>query len=250
MFNLIIVLPVFQHGIALADTVLQLRAMRLPLLVVNDGSDARQSHLIREVCQDQHITLLERDHNGGKGQAVIDGLRMAQQHGYTHAFQIDADGQHDLSRLTEFIRIARKHPSAMVLGYPCYDKSVPLSRKIGRLITHVWVWINTWSLCVRDSMCGFRVYPIPAIVALIDATNIGRRMEFDIEICVRACWQGMTIINRPVRVVYPHNGTSNFRVIQDNMLLCVMHARLFFGMWLRLPSLLCGRLGYSVRRAK
>ncbi len=41
------------------------------------------------------LTLMRLPVNGGKGAAVMAGLRAARKAGYTHALQIDADGQHD-----------------------------------------------------------------------------------------------------------------------------------------------------------
>jgi hypothetical protein len=119
---------------------------------------------------------------------------------------------------------------------------VPRSRLLARYATHVWVWINTLSIDIRDSMCGFRVYPLPAVVSLIDSARLGRRMDFDPEVLVRLHWRGVAIVNRPTRVTYPSDGVSHFRLWQDNALISGMHARLFFGMALRLPWLLWRRV--------
>lgn len=45
----------------------------------------------------------------------------------------------------------------MICGYPLFDESVPKGRLYARYLTHVMVWINSLSLQIRDSMCGFRV---------------------------------------------------------------------------------------------
>ena len=194
----------------------------------------------------EHIKLLNRDSNGGKGAAVIDGLQEANRRGYTHAFQIDADGQHDLSCLPEFVMAARRHPDAMILGYPRYDQSAPLVRRTGRWLSHMFIWINTLSFNIRDSMCGFRIFPISPILEIIGTANIGRYMDFDPELCVRVCWKRITIINLPVRVTYPEGGKSNFRIKQDNILISLMHTRLFFGMLARFPVLLSARIRTAI----
>ena len=67
-------------------------------------------------------------------------------------------------------------------------------------------------------------------------------MNFDPELCVRACWKGLPVINLPVGVTYPDGGRSNFRIKQDNILITLMHVRLFFGMLLRSPLLLFARI--------
>jgi hypothetical protein len=158
--------------------------------------------------------------------------------GYTHALQIDADGQHTVSDIPHFFEQAQRHPQAVIVGYPIYDESVPALRFYSRYLTHVWVWINTLSLTIKDSMCGFRVYPLPAMLALMRRRRLGRRMNFDTDVLVRLYWDGLEIVNVPTRVGYPADGVSHFRVWRDNVLISCMHATLFFGMLLRAPKLL------------
>ncbi len=242
MFKPAFVVPVYQHGNTLAGVLDSLRGMQHEVIVVNDGSDDYHAEMIRQSCEAVGVTLLERESNGGKGAAVIDGIRLAKAQGYSHAFQLDADGQHAVERAREFLVQAEHHPDAMILGYPRYDSTVPIGRRIARWLTHVWVWINTLSLAVRDSMCGFRVYPVDPALAVIDAGVRSRHMEFDTEICVRACWRGIKIINLPVEVHYPREGHSNFAMWRDNARISWMHTRLFFGMLLRSPCLILRRL--------
>ena len=53
----------------------------------------------------------------------------------------------------------------------------------GRVIsTHLWVSINTLSRQIKDSMCGFRVYPLPPLIELDRRQKLGARMNFDIEV--------------------------------------------------------------------
>lgn len=173
---------------------------------------------------------------------MMAGLREAKRQGYAHALQIDADGQHDPADIPRFIALSREHPRAVICGCPIYDASVPKGRLYGRYLTHVWVWINTLSLAIRDSMCGFRVYPLDRVVPLIDRVTIGQRMDFDCEVLVRLHWRGVAIINVPTRVYYPQDGVSHFHAWRDNVLISRMHAVLFLGMLVRAPWLLWRRL--------
>ena len=117
---------------------------------------------------------------------------------------------------------------------------MPKGRLYGRYLTHVWVWINTLSLAIKDSMCGFRVYPLVRTLAAI-VPSIGKRMDFDPEIAVRLVWAGTQVVNLPTRVTYPADGVSHFDVWRDNLRISAMHTRLFFGMLWRLPGLLWRR---------
>ena len=170
--------------------------------------------------------------------SLLTGARFAAEAGYTHALQIDADGQHQVSDIPRFLEQAAAHPQALIVGCPEYGKTVPSLRLYLRYLTHVWVWINTLSRQIKDSMCGFRVYPLPPMIALEQRQKLGERMNIDIEVLVRLYWAGLEIINVDTPVSYPSDGVSHFRVVLDNFLISRMHATLFFGMLLRLPLLI------------
>ena len=94
------------------------------------------------------------------------------------------------------------------------------------------------SLAIADSMCGFRLYPLTAVVELAGSTYIARGMDFDIDILVRLYWQGVDVVNIPTVVQYPYDGVSHFKLWRDNLMIAKTHAKLFFGMLLRIPQLL------------
>ncbi|MFG6489684.1 glycosyltransferase family 2 protein [Roseateles sp. BYS78W] len=232
------VIPVYNHGGPIAGVVAALRAHGLPVLLVDDASEPGCAAVLDQLASQADVTLERLPVNQGKGGAVMAGLRRAAELGWTHALQIDADGQHDTRDVPAFTAAAVAEPAQMICGYPIYDDSVPKARLYGRYATHIWVWINTLSLAIRDSMCGFRIYPLAGTLPLVERQHIGRRMDFDTEIAVRLFWSGMGIVNVPTRVRYPEDGVSHFRVWRDNVLISAMHTRLFFGMLVRAPMLL------------
>jgi glycosyltransferase involved in cell wall biosynthesis len=235
------VILVYNHEHALPIVVAALRDAGLPCVLVDDASSPACAAVIDRLAAQAETFLVRLPLNQGKGGAVMAGLREAQRLGFSHALQVDADGQHDLSDIAGFLAASRAHPQALVCGYPVYDDSVPKSRLYARYLTHVWVWINSLSLAIRDSMCGFRVYPLPATLALIDSCRLGKRMDFDTEILVRLAWRNQPMRWLPTRVHYPLDGLSHFRLWLDNALISKMHAKLFFGMLLRAPAILWRR---------
>ncbi|MDR3414685.1 MAG: glycosyltransferase family 2 protein [Nevskia sp.] len=239
-----IIVPFYNHEHAIAQTVAALRPYGLRCWIVDDGSDPRCGPVLEQLerTEGAWLSVLRLSPNRGKGEAVMEGMRAAAGEGFTHGVQIDADGQHDAADLRRLLDEAERHPAAVITGVPVYDASVPKSRLYGRYVTHVWVWINTLSLEIRDSMCGFRVYPLPSMLRVCDRQRVGRRMEFDTEILVRMHWQGTRVISVPTRVTYPLDGVSHFDLWRDNLRISAMHARLFFGMLGRLPRLLAQRL--------
>lgn len=235
-----IIIPVYNHEDAVAKVIEGLRAIELPCFLVNDGSSINCSQVLGE-CTNREagwITLITRHENGGKGAAVIDGFKAAMAQGFTHAIQVDADGQHDVSAIPEFLAASNNNPEAMIMGQPIFDGSVPKNRLYGRKVTNFWIAINTLSFAIVDGMCGFRLYPLAAVNQLLRTTAIGQRMDFDIDIAVRLYWQGVEAVNIPTAVKYPLDGVSHFKLWQDNLMISKCHARLFFGMLLRWPQLL------------
>ncbi len=241
MHKVCALIPVYNHELALPAVVAQLRAAGLPCLLVDDGSNPACAVVMDGLASQAECYLLRLPSNQGKGGAVMAGLREAARLGFSHALQVDADGQHDLQSLAGFLAAAAASPQTLICGYPQYDASVPKGRLYGRYLTHVWVWINSLSLRIPDSMCGFRIYPLPVTLALIDAVALGRRMDFDTEILVRLSWRNQPMHWLPIRVRYPADGLSHFRLWHDNALISKMHAKLFFGMLLRAPLILWRR---------
>jgi predicted LPLAT superfamily acyltransferase len=238
-FNPCILIPVYNHEGPLPAIVERLAPYKLPCILVDDGSRESCAGVVRSLSSQYHwVRSIRLEVNRGKGGAVKEGLLSALGQGYTHAVQIDADGQHDLDDLGKFLAVASETPQAVVIGQPIFDESIPKLRYYARYLTHVWVCINTASFSIRDSMCGYRVYPVDVCARLIETTALEDRMAFDVEILVRLYWQGVPVVSIPTRVGYPQDGVSHFRGWEDNLRISLTHARLFFGMLPRLPKLL------------
>ncbi len=238
-FNPCILIPVYNHEGPLPKIVEQLGSCKLPCILVDDGSQESCAELIRSLSnQYPWVQAIRLGSNQGKGAAVKAGLLLAQEQGFSHALQIDADGQHDLHDLDKFLAASRIAPEAIVIGRAVFDDSIPKLRYYARYLTHAWVHINTLSFRIPDSMCGYRIYPVAISTQLIQAIALENRMAFDTEILVRLDWQGVPVVSISTHVTYPQDGVSHFRGWEDNLRLSLTHARLFFGMLLRLPKLL------------
>lgn len=253
-FNPCIVVPVYNHEHAIGAVLAGLRQFGVPCILVDDGCAPACAALLTRLTEQARgtpgapVTLVRHAQNQGKGAAVISGAQQAEVLGHSHFLQIDADGQHDIADVPRFLAQARALPAALVVGHPIYDASVPKARLYGRYATHIWVWINTLSLQIKDSMCGFRVYPVAPVLALVRRHPLGRRMNFDTDILVRLYWEGLAVVNLATRVGYPADGVSHFQLWTDNLLITRMHTRLFFGMLWRAPQLLARRVRLARHR--
>ncbi|HGN9373349.1 TPA: glycosyltransferase [Citrobacter pasteurii] len=241
-FSPCVLIPCYNHGAMMSGVLDRLQPFNLPCIVVDDGSDkTTRDELARLAAEYCNLTLIRLPVNAGKGAAVISGIQAAADAGFSHAVQVDADGQHAIEDIPRLLALAKEHPTALISGQPIYDDSVPRSRLYGRWVTHIWVWIETLSLQLKDSMCGFRVYPVAPTLQLAQRVTLGKRMDFDTEVMVRLYWQGNTSYFIPTRVTYPQDGLSHFDALKDNLRISLMHTRLFFGMLPRIPSLLFRR---------
>ncbi|HKW55193.1 MAG TPA: glycosyltransferase [Stellaceae bacterium] len=237
------VIPSRNHAAVLGDIVRRLRAAGLAVFIVDDASDEPARSAIAALhAPADGIVVFRFARNQGKGGAVGKGFELASAAGFSHAAQIDADGQHDLAALAPLLALGEAHPDALILGTPVYDRTMPLGRRLGRWLTHLSVAVEILSPRIVDTMCGFRLYPLAPVMALLAAERVGRRMDFDTDIAVRSIWRGVPVHRLPVRVTYPAGNTSNFAMLRDNWHMTRMHVRLLLGMLRRVPRLLRARI--------
>ncbi len=233
------VVPTFDNPLTV-ERVVEAVGRHVPVLVVDDGSAAPARAVLDALAARGVATVLRHDRNRGKGAAVKTGLAAARERGFTHALQVDADGQHDLADVPRFLEAARDAPEALVLGEPVFDASVPAGRLRGRKVSIFWTTLETGGRVIADPLCGFRVYPVEAALR---AGARGDRMEFDAEIAVRMVWGGSPVVNLPTRVRYlapEEGGVSHFRMFQDNVRISWSHTRLCTLGILRLAGLPIG----------
>lgn len=240
--KLVLLIPSYNTGRLLADTVAHALEHWKDVWVVLDGS-TDGSEVAAQELQSSHpgLQILKQPVNCGKGAAILRGATEAAAAGFTHVLTMDADGQHPPESIPRFIALAQAHPTATLLGKPIFGPEAPMLRVRGRRISNGWSNLETLCWGIGDSLFGMRVYPVQALLSAFSSTWFARRFDFDTEVAVRICWQGVPVINVPTAVRYltaAEGGVTQFRYVRDNALLTWMHARLMIGFMLRLPPLL------------
>jgi hypothetical protein len=242
----LVLIPSYNPGPQVYETVRAARAQWAPVWVVVDGSSDGTAEGLQEMAaNDPHLKVQVLPENGGKGAAVLHGMDLAAQQGFTHALTMDSDGQHPADLIPAFMDASQQAPGAMVLGMPVFDADAPALRVQGRKISNGWANLETLWAGIGDSLYGFRVYPIEPLRRVMRGQRWMRRFDFDPEAVVRLCWRGVRPINLPAPVKYlraDEGGVSHFNYLRDNTLLTWMHLRLMLGFLLRLPLLLVRRL--------
>jgi len=242
-------IPVYRHGKTACPIAERLAASGLPVIIVDDGNDDATKALLADcVAKTRGITLVSLEINIGKGGAAAKGFEKAAELGLTHVLMIDADGQHDEEKTSFFLEESAKKPDMVICGFPEFDETAPKSRVIGRKISNVWAAIVTLSKELKDVHCGFRVYPVSESLRITRALFFDKRMGFDTEILVRLYWKKVFPDYHSVKVSYPLDGVSNFRMVRDNVRISLMFSRLFMGMLLRLPLLIARNIKRGKKR--
>lgn len=242
----LVLIPSYNPGAQVVDTVRQARAQWNPVWVVVDGSTDGTGQQLQQMARgDPGLRVIVLPHNQGKGAAVLEGISQAAKAGFTHALTMDSDGQHPADSIPAFMAASLDRPGVMVLGKPVFGADAPALRVYGRKVSNGWANLETLWMGIGDSLCGFRVYPIAPLIAIMRGNRFMRRFDFDPEAVVRLCWSGVRPFNMDAQVRYlstAEGGVSHFRYLRDNTLLTWMHTRLLLGFLMRLPLLALRRL--------
>ena len=243
----LVLIPSYNPGAKVYETVRAARQYWTPVWVVVDGSDDGSAEGLRAMAaEDSGLRVMVLPYNQGKGAAVLHGLEQAAAAGFTHVLTMDSDGQHPPESIPVFMAESSKQPAAMILGVPIFQADAPSLRVQGRRVSNWWANLETLWAGIGDSLFGFRIYPIEPLRRVMRYQPWMRHFDFDPEAVVRLCWRGVRPINLPAPVRYyraDEGGVSHFRYLRDNLLLSWMHTRLFIGFVVRLPVLLVRRVG-------
>ena len=198
-FRCCAIVPTFENPETVQQVVQRIRVHLEDVIVVDDGSSSPGYEACARIASLGLAQVIHSPRNQGKGAAMRIGFRAAGECGFTHAIQIDADGQHDIDAIPRFVEAARARPRSAVFATPVYDESAPRSRRIAREITHFWVNLEVGPRLIADALIGFRLYPLATTLSLPLVCN---RMTFDVESAVQLAWAGVPIQNLEVGVRY------------------------------------------------
>ena len=169
----LVLIPSYNTGAKLLDTVREARRYWQPVWIVIDGSTDGSGEALQALAAgDPGLKVLVLPHNQGKGAAILHGLRAAAAAGYTHVLTMDADGQHPTDKIAVFMAVSRAHPQAVILGRPVFDASAPAVRVHGRKLSNGLANLQTLWHGIGDALYGFRVYPVEPLRELIDDTAL------------------------------------------------------------------------------
>lgn len=229
----VVLIPTYNTGEKVRAVVAETRAAGYPLIVVADGSTDGTTDVLREMAAaDSGLSLHTHERNLGKGAALLTGARAALQLGYTHVLAFDADGQHPVESISDYLAAMRSDPSAWVAGYPVFDAKAPWERVFFRKLALFWTRLVARQPELKDAMFGMRVYPARALVDCLESTSLGRRYDVECVLAIKLSRAGHPVINvaTPVRYFQAgEGGVSHYHYLRDNVRLGLVFLALMPG---------------------
>ena len=152
----LVLIPSYNPGVKVDETVRAALAHWAPVWVVVDGStDGSTARLLAMAEGDDRLRVLVLPRNVGKGAAVLHGIELAAAQGFTHALTMDSDGQHPAHLIRDFMAASQAQPAAMVLGVPVFAADAPRLRVNGRKVSNGWADLETLWAGIGDCCSAF-----------------------------------------------------------------------------------------------
>ncbi len=188
---------------------------RCRLVFVNDGSrdgTLEVLHRLQSACEPGLIAVVDLPQNGGKAEAVRQGMRHALRSGAELIGFWDADLATPLEAIDDFVRVFDRYAEIeIVVGtrLPLLGHAVERNAKRG-FLGRCFAWAASFVLGIRlqDTQCGAKMFRQSPILAAALHRPFLSRWIFDVELLAR--WRqlrecgasdlGMCLYERPLDV--------------------------------------------------
>lgn len=193
-----VIIPTYNEAKAIGELVKQIRSQDLEVVVVDDGSQDNT----HRIAQDSGATVLKNQSNEGKGASLIRGFNYALSKYFDAVITMDGDGQHEVSDIPYFIRLAAYSKSGVFIGNRMHrPKSMPRLRLLTNKLMS-WMISKIAKQKIPDTQCGFRLIK----KEVLEKVNLKtRKYETESEVLIRASGLGFTIESVPIKTIYKGN---------------------------------------------
>ncbi len=226
-YKVCVIIPTFNNQNTLKRVIDGVLHYTKNLIIVNDGSTDETLKILEEYTD---LIQIHFPKNKGKGAALREGFIKAHQNNFEYAITIDSDGQHYPDDIPVFLNELEKDDRCLLIGSRnMTHDSVPKGSSFGNKFSNFWFWAET-GIRLTDTQSGYRLYPLYPLSKIKFYTN---KFEFEIEVIVKAAWNGIPVKNVPIKVLYDKDErVSHFRPYKDFARISVLNT------WLVLVALL------------
>jgi 5-formyltetrahydrofolate cyclo-ligase len=214
--NIAILMPAYCEGKYIKDVLSECLQCGLDLIIIDDGSADNTVEIIEKFPKPvkPKITLIKHQINKGKGEALKTGFNFAVKNDYSGVITMDADGQHKVSEIEDFIRMAENENPDIIVGSRFKNtKGMPFIRLATNFFTS-WLISAIAGKKIDDVQSGFRYVSLRALKNINLET---KNFDTEPEILLKASWLNYIIKNIPISTIY-HNGfVSHVNPIKDTI---------------------------------
>ena len=228
--NVVVGIPAFNAEGTIAKVIVRSLKHADRVLVVDDGS-IDDTGLIAKALS---AVVIRHEKNLGKGAGIRDCFEWAKQNGADVLVTLDADGQHDPSKIPLLLDVLETRDAHVVIASRT-------SRPNG-MSRHRWTGARMLDYATQvkaenrvvDAQSGFRAYSRRAIETLVPA-ELG--MGVDSELIIKANQAGMRIVEIPIGATYSGLKTSTHHPLMHALdvlfsvikFVSIRHPLLFYG---------------------
>ena len=219
-----LIIPTYNNCKTIEMVIRSVQQFADDIIVVNDGSTDKTPGKLQLI---DNITLVSYAKNKGKGYALRQGFNKAEELGFEYAITLDSDGQHFAEDIPTFVEKIEQEPGSLIVGARNMSQDgVPGKSSFGHKFSNFWYRVET-GIRLPDTQSGFRLYPVKKINK---KNYFTRKYEFEIEVLVRAAWDGVPVISVPIKVFYAPavERVSHFRPFRDFGRISVLNTVLVF----------------------
>lgn len=216
--DIAVLIPAYNPDLKLLQLVAQLLDSGFgPVLVVNDGSDARWDRLFENIARTPGCTVLQHAVNLGKGRALKTGLNyfLLNCKDSIGLVTADADGQHTPDDIASVARRLAANPKYLILGARQFEKGVPLRSRVGNVLTR-WVFAFLVGKRISDTQSGLRGLSRDLCARALQID--GERFEYEMNMLIAARTQARGILEQSIQTIYlGGNESSHFNPLIDSL---------------------------------
>ncbi len=190
-----VITPTYNEAKSIAELVRQICEQNLQPLVIDDGSDDNTAQIAKE----NGAIVLRNEQNQGKGASLIRGFHYALEQNFDAVITMDGDGQHLVSDIPYFMRLAAYSDGSIFIGNRMNrPKSMPWLR-LGTNKFMSWLISLIAKQKIPDTQCGFRLIKKDVLEKVNLKTS---KYETESEILIQAARLGFKIESVPIKTVY------------------------------------------------
>lgn len=214
MTKLGIVIPAYKESKNIAALVREVAQVTgtAPIRVVDDSPDTATIEVLASAAVPR-VTVSHRAAKGGRGSAVIEGMRFLFDMGCEIVVEMDADFSHPPRQIPSLVQKLQEDKYDMVIASRYLPESKienwPRTRLLFSAVSN-WLAKRTLRVPVHDYTNGFRAYSLAAIkVVLTHCGKLGSGFIPLSEILVNCYYRGLRIGEVPTHFVNRLRGESS-----------------------------------------